>query len=87
MNRIDRAALRGQSWGLRIAVYDKIREWRGHGHNRFRLAALLGHRHYKDYILEFNDRDTQICEALLSPHGYTVYKMLLARWNRTKNEL
>lgn len=65
---------------VRMRVTLKMQSWGIHPHHTYiELARLLGYPD-KDSMLEsFNDEDASKCNALLGPHGYTIYKAMLAR--------
>jgi len=71
---------------LRIEVYVKIDSYLGVGKfYPFSLAWLLEYKNYKGMKDNFNDKDASICRALSGPHGYTIYKMLLAKRSPPQN--
>jgi len=43
------------------------------------LARLLGYETYDEMKNRFSSQDADICRALAGPHGYTIYKMILAK--------
>lgn len=47
--------------------------------NQDRLAQLLGYKYYDAMLNEWNDNTRRKLEMLVGPHGYTVYKAMLAR--------
>lgn len=72
---------------LRLRTASQIRIWEGKDPNDYgqpwaynRMAKILGYEENK-LVESFTDSDARVCEALLGPNGYTIYKMLLARLN------
>ena len=43
------------------------------------LVKLLGYKDFTDMQRNFTSEDINICRALAGPHGYTIYKMILAK--------
>lgn len=70
-------------WKYRSKVYNRLREWEG-GHCREvnLLAELLGYPDPNSMCKNFSEKDIQTCQKLSGPHGYVIYKALLARRNR-----
>jgi hypothetical protein len=65
---------------LRTKVYKKLEEWGVVRGRSIALRLLLRNECGTFYEAEYmNDEEVRLCEALLGPHGYTVYKMLLAQ--------
>lgn len=67
--------------GLRIQTCDRLIEWGvsdGVTAGYLHLTHLFG---YQGGLLRFNftAKDAAVCELLCGPHGYTIYKALLAR--------
>jgi len=63
---------------LRMKVYHNL-EVLGISIKPLELARLLGHESYDEMKYRFSQQDVAICRALAGPHGFTIYKMLLAR--------
>jgi len=75
-------------FNYRVHCYKKLREW-GHMDNRresslFILAELLGAEDTDSFKDNPTEREQNLMKALAGPHGYTIYKMLLAN-NKTSN--
>jgi hypothetical protein len=49
------------------------------GPKRFLLAKLLGKTSVEHLYENLTEEDQQTCLALMGPHGYSIYRMLLAQ--------
>ncbi len=65
----------------RVDAYAKLAEWHGDQFERSYdyLAKLCNHPNPAAFSETMRDEDIRLCKLLAGPHGYTVYKMLLAR--------
>lgn len=66
---------------LRFHVYNKFDEWKiDHSKRSCHLKWLLrGENYYFTTSELLTEEEVNICHALLGPHGFAVYKMLLTR--------
>lgn len=64
---------------LRNKVYRMLTHWPDKPQGS--LPQLLGYSRPTQMQDQFNERDRQICEMLLGPHGKAIYHMLIARKN------
>ena len=68
--------------------YKKLRQWgyldKAGSPSLLALAELLGAEDIKQFADNPTERQRNLMKALVGPHGYTIYKMLLAN-NKTSN--
>lgn len=75
---------------LRMDVAVRITEWEGKKEEHmgprayYRLSLLLGKTDGR-MIPTFSDEDARVCEALLGPNGYAIYRMLLIKHGLTES--
>lgn len=62
----------------RFSIWSATLEWPWPD-NQDRLAQLLGYKYYDEMLSNWNDNTRRKLELLCSPHGYAVYKAMLAR--------
>lgn len=68
---------------LRYQVYRLFDQWHGSvGGRSDHLAALLGYDGWRTMRDNFNERDGRVCHALLSGHGWAIYKSMLIRMKK-----
>lgn len=71
---------------LREIIYNRFREeWEVVPNNPYNhsmvghLCWLLGHKGVSEMLRNYTDEDARVVRLLAGPHGYTIYKALLAR--------
>lgn len=65
---------------IRLTAHEAIRRWSGIPDDNYKyMYQLLGYNPDVFWPSEMTDRDINILKMLAGPHGYAVYKALLAR--------
>lgn len=49
------------------------------------LADILGYSDIKDMTENWNENSTNTLKLLCGPHGFTIYKMLVIKWEAKVN--
>lgn len=64
---------------IRLAAHAALKRWGIQDDNYKNMYKLLGYDVDEQWPIEMTDRDINILKMLAGPHGYAVYKALLAR--------
>ncbi len=49
------------------------------------IADILGYKDVKDMAENWNEKSTDTLKLLCGPHGFTIYKMLVIKWETKVN--
>lgn len=90
MDYIDKnhtSTMSNERMDARLRAGEQIRHWSNNecipyikgGSLPNHLAKLLGYKSYNHLQHNHNERDSELLEALVGPHGFAIYKALEAR--------
>ena len=66
----------------RVNASEALAGWSSEDPSYTKLASMLGYADSLEMLAMFSERDCLLLEKLCSPHGYCIYRMLLAKGNK-----